>query len=339
MPPGPRWLAAGAAAAVLALAPGAEARIPLELRFDGQALDPQAPLDFTCFSYTLSRWVACRAQKGDARGAWILERPAPGKYRMHVSIDENPANPRRFPGDYEAQVPFEVRIARRAAPRRSGRGSRPSGRRGSASSSPPSPRRRRGPRGGTRSRRPTGWTRSAICYRPGRAIRARPTVRGERQFFKAAYQGIVAHPDDEHLVATAINLLHYVIRDDYPHRLGLARFGYERYFQHRARTDNCANCMVGDTTQGLVRNLSNLYAGAGRYDEAIAVSRRLIEERAADVSPYKLAETWDQIAWVHWHKGERDRALAVVREALARYGGTVRGDELRRTLAHFERER
>ncbi|MBI2492986.1 MAG: hypothetical protein HYV94_12965 [Candidatus Rokubacteria bacterium] len=108
MPPGPRWLAAGAAAAVLALAPGAEARIPLELRFDGQALDPQAPPDFTCFSYTLSRWVACRVQKGDARGAWILERPAPGKYRMHVSIDENPANPRRFPGDYEAQVPFEV---------------------------------------------------------------------------------------------------------------------------------------------------------------------------------------------------------------------------------------
>src|SRR5437660_11205085 len=27
---------------------------------------------------------------------------------MHVSIDENPANPRRFPGDYEAQPRFEV---------------------------------------------------------------------------------------------------------------------------------------------------------------------------------------------------------------------------------------
>ena len=162
--------------------------------------------------------------------------------------------------------------------------------------------------------------------------------RGARQFFKAAYQGILDHPDDEHVVASAIALLHYVVRD-YPHGLGLARFGYERYFQHRQRTDNCANCMVGDTTQGLVQNLSQLYAAAGRFDEAIEVCRRLIEERGADVSPYKLAETWNQIAWVHWHKGERERAMAVIREALARYGSTVRRADLERTLAHFERER
>jgi len=29
----------------------------------------------------------------------------------------------------------------------------------------------------------------------------------------------------------------------------------------------------------------------------------------------------------------------LVRDALARYGDTARGDDLRRTLAHFERER
>jgi len=159
---------------------------------------------------------------------------------------------------------------------------------------------------------------------------------GERQFFKAAYRGIVDHPDDEHVVATAIDLLHWVV-DDYPHRLPLAQWGYERYFQHRQRVDNCANCMPGDRTQGLTQNLSRLLMAAGRHDEAIAVCRRLIEERGADVSPYKLAETWDRIAWAHWEKGERERAREVVREALAKYGGTVRGDDLRRTLATFER--
>ena len=94
--------------------------------------------------------------------------------------------------------------------------------------------------------------------------------------------------------------------------------------------------MVGDTIQGLAQNLARLYAEAGRYDEAIAVGRRLIEERGADVSPYKLAETWDQIAQAYWSKGERDRAVDTVRAALARYGDTVRGDDLRRTLARFE---
>lgn len=540
---GRRGLVAGAAAAVLALAAGAEARIPLELRFDGQALDPQAPPDFTCFNYTLSRWVGCRVRKADAPGAYVLERPEPGKYRMHVSIDENPANPRRYPGDYEAQVPFEVtdtgplrlavdlpRLIHLLRPGDNGRAlegmltgcatqpafetpryswgptarvefawapivagaeyrvslvaascgrsgaerairSETTGATAVAFALPPSAegehytfrieawkdgrlvgdlythdggahswnyrfrvldasvprwaylaagagllflvlvtirilrgleaerRRRRARRlvGGTvalllvataaggayhyyqdrerqragaekarleaerqaRQRefvaafasaapRPAWWDEVETPYRVDTlgdllsAWQGHPRGadgRGERQFFKAAYQGIVAHPDDEHLVATAINLLYYVIRDDYPHGLGLARFGYERYFQHRARTDNCANCMAGDTTQGLAQNLSTLYAGAGRYDEAIAVGRRLIEERAADVSPYKLAETWNQIAWVHWRKGERERAVEVIREALARYGATVRGDELRRTLAQFERER
>jgi tetratricopeptide (TPR) repeat protein len=159
---------------------------------------------------------------------------------------------------------------------------------------------------------------------------------GERQFFKAAYRGIVDHPDDEHIVATAIDLLHWVV-DDYPHRLPLAQFGYDRYFQHRQRVDNCANCMVGDRTQGLTLNLSRLLMAAGRYDEAIAVCRRLIDERGADVSPYKLAEIFERIAWAHWEKGERERAREVIREAIAKYGGTVRGDDLRRTLATFEK--
>jgi hypothetical protein len=102
------WLAVAAIAALLACVTGTEANIQVELRFDGQALDPKTKPDFTCYSYNLSRWVACRIQKSDAPGAYSLEAPEPGKYGMHVSVDENPANPRRFPGDYEAQVAFEI---------------------------------------------------------------------------------------------------------------------------------------------------------------------------------------------------------------------------------------
>ena len=129
-----------------------------------------------------------------------------------------------------------------------------------------------------------------------------------------------------------------MVERDYPHRLALARFGFERYLRHNRRTDNCANCMVGDTTQGLARNLSQLEGDAGRYDEALEVCRRLIDERGRDVSPYNLAEIWNQMAWLHWRGGDRERALQVVREGIERYGATVRGDDLRRTLAAFERE-
>jgi tetratricopeptide (TPR) repeat protein len=540
--PGARRFAVAVAVAVLVLAlgaPGAQARIPLELRFDGHAFAPTAPPDFTCFNYTRGRWVSCRAKPADAPGTYVLEQLEPGEYRMHVSIDENPDNPRRFPGDYEAQPHFEVTdtgperlivdlprlihllrpgdngralegmltscdtqprfetprhawtkaapiefgwepivagaeyrytvAARSCGPqtqrevlsektgatavtltlppsaegehyvfrveawnggrlvgdlythdggthswnyrfrvrdasvprwayvaaggglvllllagRRAFVGVRPverrhrlrllaggtvaavvvaataaatyyyyqdrERRRADAEKTAVETARQQGQREfiaafASAAPRPDWWATVETPYRVDNlgdllsAWQGHPrTPDGERQFFKAAYQGIVDHPDDEHVVATALALLYYVV-DDYPYRLGLARFGYDRYFRHHQRTDNCANCMVGDTTQGLAYNLGQLYMAAGRHDEAIEVCRRLIAERSADVSSYKLAETWNQMAWAHWHKREPERALEVVRDALARYGGTVRGEELRRTLEVFERER
>jgi tetratricopeptide (TPR) repeat protein len=529
---------------VLSLAPAAATAgvIPLDLRFDGQPLEPTAPPDFTCFSAIANAWVSCGVKRGEGPGAWVLEGLAPGRYRLHVSIDENPVNPRRFPGDYEAQHRFEVTergperltvdMVRLIHLTRPGDNARSlEGMLTSCATQPvfETPRHSWGPtaqiefawdpivagaeyrvsvtavscsqpdRQREVLREMTGATAVTLAlppsvgdeqyffwiaaWRDGRLVgdlythdagvhswnyrfqvrnaslsrwvyvagaglllllvvgavrllpRAAPTRRrrlarralalivvvalagaayyivhdrvqegerrrleeeraqseaegqarqreliaafvsaaprpawwasvqtpyrvenvgdllaawqgfprgddglGERQFFKAAYRGIVDHPDDEHIVATAIDLLHWVV-DDYPHRLPLAQFGYDRYFQHRQRVDNCANCMVGDRTQGLTLNLSRLLMAAGRYDEAIAACRRLIDEREADVSPYKLAETWDRIAWAHWEKGERERAREVIREAIAKYGGTVRGDDLRRTLATFERAR
>ncbi len=526
---------------VLGLAPAAVAgSIPLALRFDGKPLEPTAPPDFTCFSAKASAWVSCEVKRGEGPGAWVLEGLEPGRYRLHVSIDENPANPRRFPGDYEAQHRFEVtergeegldvnmvRLIHLTRPGDNARAlegmltscatqpvfetprhswgptariefawepivagaeyrvsvtavscSHPDRQREVLRTTtadtaltlalPPSAgdeqyyfwiaawhdgrlvgdlythdagmhswnyrfqvrdaslprwayavaaglllllilgavrflpaaepaRRRRLARralavvvigaltGGAfyivrdrleeRERRraeeeraqseaerqarqreliaafvsaaprPAWWTSVQTPYHVDNvgdllaAWQGFPRGDdglGERQFFKAAYRGIVDHPDDEHIVATAIDLLYWVV-DDYPHRLPLAQFGYERYFQHRQRTDNCANCMPGDRTQGLTLNLSRLLMTAGRHDEAIAVCRRLIDERGAEVSPYKLAETWDRIAWAYWEKGERERAREIAQEALAKYGGTVRGDDLRRTLATFER--
>jgi hypothetical protein len=528
-----------AALVLLALAPAAHARVGLVLRFDGRPVEPTAPVDVTCFDEGRGQWVGCRTTKAGEPGTWWLDGLPAGRYRLHVSVDENPANPRRYPGDYEAQTtvdvtdtgtaPIVVDLARLIHLTRPGDNARslegmllgcasqprfetprlawsPSARVETAwdpvvpgaeyrywvsirsctggggeraltagktpatvvpLTLPPSAggehyvfrveawrdgrlvgdlythdggahswnyrfqvvdrslprwvwiatgggllllllatRRVLGGADAARRRRRLGWVAGGALVvvaagalglsgyqylherarqrleaeravaEAARQARQREFVaafasaaprpawwddvrtpyrvdsvgdllsawqghprseEGERQFFKAAYQGVVDHPDDEHVVATAIDLLFWVVRD-YPHRLSLARFGYERYFHHRRRTDNCADCMAGDTTQGLAVALSTLSIEAGRLDDAIAACRRLIDERGAEVSPYKLAEVWSQLAWAHWRKGERGRALALVREGLERYGDTVGGDALRRTLAAFERE-
>ena len=72
-------------------------------------------------------------------------------------------------------------------------------------------------------------------------------------------------------------------------------------------------------------------------DQHLCMADWFREERGSDVSPYKLAETWDRMAWAHWEKGERERAREILREALAKYGETVRGDVLRRSQSAFER--
>ena len=532
--------AAGLIALLIMLSTAVRADVTLMLRFNDKALATAATPEFTCFSYTENRWVGCEARRAELAGEYSLPGLAPGKYRLHVSINENPANPRLFPGDYEAQKIFEV-LSQGPPPRlevdvprlihltRPGDNARPIDGMLSGCTTQPrfeSARYAWTPRAkidfgwepvvaGAEYRyslfafpcNPGGAQRKLIedktlqatlaldlpplpdqeyylfhveAWKDGRLIgalythdsgahswnyrfritnntiplwiyfagaglvllvflalqktfgglpaetrrgRLRVFMRGglvvfvlgvitgggyayyhtqqrkaqeqtsaaaaaeraaknqefiaaftasapkpdwwnkvetpyrvqsygdlmaawqgypredlgERQFFKAAYQGILDHPDDPHIVVTAIQFLHYVV-SDYPQRIGLAEFGVNRYFDYRQRTDNCANCMAGDAVQALALNLSQLYSTTKRYNEAIAVNQRLIDERGKDVSPYKLAETWNQIAWTHSHAGEQKRAIKVAREALGKYRDTVRGDDLVRSMARFEQE-
>lgn len=530
---------------ILAMAaPAVNADIPLALRFNGEPLTVSVTPEFTCFSYTANRWVGCEARRAQQPGEYSLPSLPSGKYRLHVSIDENRANPRNFPGDYEAQKNFEV-TAQDPLPRievdvprllhltRPGDNARPIDgmltgcatqprfetaryawtprakidfgwepvvegaeyryflfafpcNAGGAQRKliedktlqatlaldlPPLPdneyylfrveawkdgrmigdlythdsgahswnyrfriadntvplwmyfagaglvllvvlllwktfgglpaEMRRGRlrvfmraglvvlvlgvivAGGyayyhaqqrkameqastaaeaeraaknqefitaftAAAPKPEWWDKVETPYHvqsygdlmaawQGYPREAAQRLSGERQFFKAAYQGILDHPDDPHIVVTAIQFLHYVV-PDYPQRIGLAEFGVNRYFDYQQRTDNCANCMPGDAVQALALNLSQLYASTNRYDEAIAVNQRLITERGKDVSPYKLAETWNQVAWSHWHAGERERAIQVAHEALGKYRDTVRGGDLARSLERFEKD-
>ena len=70
---------------MLGFAPVAQAQIPLELRFDGQPLEPTAPPEFSCRHATLG-WTSCRVERAPAPGAWVLDRVPPGAYKLLVSI-------------------------------------------------------------------------------------------------------------------------------------------------------------------------------------------------------------------------------------------------------------
>ena len=85
--------------------------IPVQLLFDGEPLQVTAEPEFACLDRTRNTWIGCRIQRETDGTSYLLSRPAPGEYTLHVKIDENTKNPGRFPGDYDVFYPFEVTAA------------------------------------------------------------------------------------------------------------------------------------------------------------------------------------------------------------------------------------
>ena len=64
--------------------------------------------EFACLDRTQDKWIGCRIQPETDGNRYVLSRPEPGEYTLHIKIDENTKNPSRFPGDYDVFFPFEV---------------------------------------------------------------------------------------------------------------------------------------------------------------------------------------------------------------------------------------
>jgi hypothetical protein len=82
--------------------------IPIQLLFDGQPLVVSASPEFACLDRTHDKWIGCPIQREADGHRYVLTRPEPGEYTLHIKIDENTKNPARFPGDYDVFFPFEV---------------------------------------------------------------------------------------------------------------------------------------------------------------------------------------------------------------------------------------
>ncbi len=446
--------------------------IPIQLLFDGAPLVVMAAPEFACLDRTRNTWIGCRIER-DADGTrYLLSRPAPGEYTLHVKIDENQKNPARFPGDYDIFFPFEVtadapaelsidlpRLMRVKAPwdndrdlngmlakpwsekpgftiSRSGVATvtfewdpvvagaeytysivtarndpylaGPEILRGTTARTkvtlqlPPSPpdhyfrfgiSARKDERlvgdlmthdSGVQSWAYTFVVRSAAAARtatrpprsrnavtsrlerefvaewkqrvpkpawwdevPDSSLRIRSlgdlmTVwqsgtndeASRRRFYKLTYEGIVERPRDEDLAAEGIGLMAYVADAD--DRLPLLEFAVERFFWYKRRLDNCVNCLAGDSSGEMVRDLATSYISHGRHTAAIELIQRLVTEREAEVSPYNLALTFETMSRAYWEMNDPAAAKAAIQEGLRRFPSGWQADQLRRTLERYE---
>lgn len=87
----------------------------VQLLFDGQPLQSTATPDFTCLDRGPHVWFPCHITADPGADGYVMVRPAPGSYTLHVEIDDNSTNPARFPGDYDVFFPFTVTVDAPAA--------------------------------------------------------------------------------------------------------------------------------------------------------------------------------------------------------------------------------
>jgi hypothetical protein len=155
-----------------------------------------------------------------------------------------------------------------------------------------------------------------------------------RRFYKLTYEGIVERPRDEDLAAEGIGLMAYVADSD--DRLPLLEFAVERFFWYTRRLDNCVNCLAGDSSGEMVRDLASSYISHGRHTEAIELIQWLVTERETEVSAYNLALTFETMSRAYWEMNDPAGAKAAIQEGLRRFPDGWQADQLRRTLERYE---
>jgi hypothetical protein len=445
--------------------------IAVQLLFDGKPLQTTAPPQFTCRDDNRVVWIGCKIAPEPGTDGYVMARPEPGTYTLHVEIDENQDNPARFPGDYDVFQQFEVtadmpvvlqvdvlklmritfpwdnnnnldgmltlpwsekpvietlRRARthtatvtfkwesvapaaeynyvvyavRAAPFERGAGVFRGTTRDTRVTltlplSAPGryfafelSARRNGRRVGevfTHDAGVQGWASEFIVRDWSGRSNMAPTIpipndafldewkqtipqpawwddvppsalainslgdllsvwqsdisdtASRQRFYKLVYQAILDHPGDEHLVATGVALLPYAADSD--DRFPLLKFAVDHFFSYNQRTDNCANCKIGDQTGQMVRDLADAYISRGEFEAAIQIIQRLVDERESDVSAYNLALTFETLSRAYWEMEDADAAKAAIKEGLRRFPDGWQADQLRRTLERYEKGR
>lgn len=114
-------------------------------------------------------------------------------------------------------------------------------------------------------------------------------LRDNRVFYKACYNAILRHPEDDALVVKCLWLMDAGADRDQVHVI--ERYLLDHYADHRNSVDGCVNCMPGDT----VARVSLGYAQHERRDGktrslADARVRATLEERGEDISLWVQAE-------------------------------------------------
>lgn len=143
--------------------------------------------------------------------------------------------------------------------------------------------------------------------------------RTPNEFFKACYQSILAHPEDDDIVVNAINLMPHGDAS-YPHTVPMLQFALDHYIDYDRPLVNYGG-KTGDTIAGIARTLAKRYNRAGDYASAIEVVERLLDRREYDINDQLLELIALEYGEALYNYDRKDEAVAALQRAIDDYDG------------------
>ena len=113
--------------------------------------------------------------------------------------------------------------------------------------------------------------------------------KNNREFYKSCVQAINTSRSDETLVVRCLWLMDIAV--DKPRKIKIKEYLVHHYFDHQARTDNCANCMTGDIIARVSKELAYYYS-LSDPEHAIATMENVLDRRQKEISHWVLAEMY-----------------------------------------------
>jgi hypothetical protein len=137
-----------------------------------------------------------------------------------------------------------------------------------------------------------------------------------REFYKACYNGIVQHPDNDELVVKCLWLMdpgpgneqYYVLK----------RYLVDNYGDHKSDTSHCANCAPGDVIARVTLGLAQHERYTDSVDVAIKRIEGLLSRRRPEISLWVQTEIYTALGQMYLKSAVTDERKQVISDAYER---------------------
>jgi len=162
-------------------------------------------------------------------------------------------------------------------------------------------------------------------------------LKNNRIFYKACFNAISDHYEDEELVVKCLWLMDIGAESD--QKVQLTRFLVQNFSHHKNSIAGCANCMPGDTvareTLTLARYENRL---SNTKDTSIRLIENVLDNRLDEISYWVQAELYEYLGKLYLESGLNDERLERMKEVFDRFNNVKKYNEpLERRYKSFEK--